>query len=891
MFGQRVFRSVAFILKAVFSLRYQVQVKEKDLNLLDSEKGILFLPNHTSRLDPIVLTNCLWTRFRVRPIAVEYIHRLKFLRSAMDFIGAISIPNFDLGANEYKIKKAKESVRQITEGLKKGDNFLLYPSGRLKKTAKEVVGGSSGVYSIVQEIPDVQIVLIRITGFWGSSFSRAIHGHLPDLNQNIWNGIKAVLKNLIFLTPRRKILVEIEKAPADFPRISSRLEINRYMEDWFNQYPNTNGNWTKDEPLVFVSYSRWREKIPNQTVHKNSKSESNAQISPELRKIIYTEIARILDQSDLKIAPEMNLATDLGMDSLNLAELVVFLSRHSHSGKIKFEELETVQDILDVACGTKTSFEERKGHFKWPKESNRPNYGMPKGSTLVEAFLDTCNRFGSFTCCADDIVGVFSYKKCKRTILVLGEYFKSLPGTHIGVLLPASVSVYMTVIAIQFSGKIPVMLNWTLGPHYLNHMIDQTQVQAVISSWNFIDRLQNVEFGSVADKLLFLEDIREEMPLKLKLKAVLGLSKPDKSIAQKPAVILFTSGTESVPKGVPLTHQNLLSNLHSIMKGFPYKNEDRIYGILPPFHSFGFSVFGLVTLCCGLRTAFYPDPTDSFALAEGIERWEITHTGGPPTFLKRLFSSAKKDQLKTLRILLSGGEAAHPSLFKEAEEICPLAKLIEGYGITECAPCVAIGRPHLPKRGIGPLLPDIDICTIQPETKELLTSGQTGEICIAGPNVFNGYLNSSSNPFIELNGKKWFRSGDLGYLDNDGNLILSGRLKRFIKLGGEMISLRTIEDSINRELVRRNPEITDLPAVVACSDELEPGRPRILLFTKVSLDRESANEMLKNSGLSSLIKISHVEQVAEFPLLGAGKINYRSLVASLKKDSQISSRG
>lgn len=876
------YRLLAFLCKSIFSLRYEVQLREKDLNLLDEKKGILFLPNHTSRLDPVILAYCLWPRFHLKPIVVDYIYRLKFLRTFMNSIGAISIPNFDTGANEYKIKNAQKSMYQISEGLKKGDSFLLYPSGRLKKTAREVIGGSSGVFSILQEVPDVQIVLIRMTGFWGSSFSRALDVHLPDLNQNISHGIKVVLKNLIFFTPRRKLLIEIEKAPSDFLRSSSRLELNRSMENWFNQYPIGNGERKKDEPLSLVSYSCWQKKIRSPTTLKNGKSESCRETPPPIQNLIYSEIARILDQTNIKISPEMSLSTDLGMDSLNIAELIVFLSRHTQTGKIGLGELETVQDILDVACGKTVSSEGEKSSFKWPKESNRPKYGMPKGNTLLEAFFDTCNRFDSYTCCADDFVGVMTYKKCKQTISILGEYFKSLPGTYIGVLLPASVSVYLVILALQFAGKVPVMLNWTLGSHYLNQMMSQTDAKVVISSWNFIDRLQNVEFGKVIDKFFFLEDIRSKISLKTKLKGLLGFSNPAPSEQTLPAVILFTSGTESNPKGVPLSHQNLLTNLKSVMDGFPFKDDSIVFGTLPPFHSLGFSILGLDSLCAGLRIAFYPDPTDSFALAEGIERWEITHIGSPPSFFKRLFSAAKNDQLKTVRVFFSGGEAASKELFQLVEKSYPWARLVEGYGVTECSPAVAIGHPDRSQIGVGPLLPNVEACTIQPETQELLPRGETGEICIAGANVFDGYLNHISNPFIEMNGRKWFRTGDLGYLDENGNLILSGRLKRFIKLGGEMISLGAIEESIQNELIRKIPDLTDLPAVVACADELEPDRPRILLFTKVPLDRETANEMLKLSGFSTLIKIAHVESVSEFPLLGIGKINYRRLVASLK---------
>jgi long-chain-fatty-acid--[acyl-carrier-protein] ligase len=170
---------------------------------------------------------------------------------------------------------------------------------------------------------------------------------------------------------------------------------------------------------------------------------------------------------------------------------------------------------------------------------------------------------------------------------------------------------------------------------------------------------------------------------------------------------------------------------------------------------------------------------------------------------------------------------------------------------------------------------------IHPETLELLPPGVDGEICVRGPNVFNGYLDNPRSPFLEIHGKKWYRTGDIGHQDPDGALILSGRLKRFTKIGGEMISLAAVEAAIFSELHRQGKIVSDGPALALLADEKNPSKPQIVLFTTLDLSREQANDLLQNSGFSRLVKISSVQKIEEIPLMGTGKTDYRTLQSKL----------
>jgi long-chain-fatty-acid--[acyl-carrier-protein] ligase len=650
------------------------------------------------------------------------------------------------------------------------------------------------------------------------------------------------------------------------------------------------------EPLQLVSYSFWRsDDVPAPYQPKVKGSGTNGvRIDPALKDKIYGEIRRIMDRPELPLSEEMSLAFDIGMDSLNIGDMIAFLSHHYEVGEIHPEDLSTVQSVLEIAQGARVG--ETKAPVStrqhWPEETGRPEPVLPYGKTVPEGFLHSCERLGSRAASADDLVGVFSYKKMKRAALVLAQAFKNLEGDYVGVMLPASCGAFLAILGLQLAGKIPVMLNWTLGPRYLDEMMKASGARVVISSWRFLERLNHVDFSDeLIDRLVMLEDVKEKLSLGQKLKGAylsllgtqsilekMGLSDLDEN---RPCVVLFTSGTEAVPKGVPLTHKNIMTNLRSGTQCIDIRAQDVMYGVLPPFHSFGFTVTGLFPLFVGMRVAFYPDPTDSFALAEGIERWQGTYFCAPPSFLKGLLAAAKPEQVKSIRYFVSGAEKLPADLPDRIAKINPKSRLIEGYGITECSPILTISRHNLPPKGVGQLLPDLELCTIHPETLELLPTGSEGEICVRGPSVFNGYLGKPRDPFIEIHGKRWYRTGDLGRLDPDGSLILSGRLKRFTKVGGEMISLGAVEEIIIAELIRRGAITADLPALAVCCDEKVPGKPQLIVFTTVGLDRDEANEILKTSGFSRLVKISSVHKVEEIPLMGSGKTDYRRLQSTI----------
>lgn len=303
------------------------------------------------------------------------------------------------------------------------------------------------------------------------------------------------------------------------------------------------------------------------------------------------------------------------------------------------------------------------------------------------------------------------------------------------------------------------------------------------------------------------------------------------------------------------------------------------YSFLPPFHSMGFTVTGILPLVVGGKGVYAPDPTDTGQMLRDIVRYRPTIICSAPTFLAGLFQIAQPDQLRSLRLIVSGAEKAPPYLFEKVKELGSHAHLLEGYGITECSPILTLNRLGEEPRGVGYPVPGVELLIVHHETHQSLPRGQEGLILARGPNVFIGYLGDPGrNPFLNVEGKQWYNTGDLGSLDEAGALTLSGRLKRFVKIGGEMVSLPAIEAALE-EIGKAQSwggsvasrQFAVIPRIKAAE------RLELVLFTNVSVAVEQVNDGLRGHGISNLARIAEVKTFASLPLTGSGKIDFRTL--------------
>ena len=886
-FKEIVYFVVYWFLRFSISLRYHIKIEGLDAIVRKNpESGFLFLPNHPAEVDPIFLLVMLWRNYRARPLVIQYFFEMPMIQPFMRLVRALATPNMNGSSNKWKVHQIEKLFSTIVEGLKKKENIIIYPAGRLKLEEEEVVGGASLVHSLLQEFPEVNIVLVRTTGLWGSSFSRALTGKVPPFGKKLLEGFINLFKNGIFFQPRRDVTMEFEMAPSDLPIKGGRLELNQYLEKWFNK---------KKDPLKLVSYTFWKETLPKVSVTKEGQLIYVKQRVPKkVKEDVISMLKALSHRQEKDIKDDFDLWTDLGLDSLDLAKVHAFLDDNYDIVDLGPEELQSVEDVLQAAVGRKKLvdvLDREKRMVKWPKELPRKSIEMPKGETLQEVFLRSCDRMGKRTACSDGLMDVcLSYRRLKTLALALSMEMKKLPGKYVGVMLPSSVAAYICILAVLFAKKVPVMLNWTVGSRALDHAADITKLSCVLSARRFLEKVDRIDLGSIEEKLLFLEDFRKRLTLGEKIKAFLLSRKKTSSVMhaldlnaidkESQAVLLFTSGTEALPKGVPLTHHNLLSNQRGALCFLEARKNDILLAVLPPFHSFGFSVTGLLPLLIGIKVCFAADPTDGRQMAADVEHWKVTILCCAPSFLQGMFHVAKKEQLKTVRLVVSGAEKAPQELFDVVSSLPRHPELLEGYGITECSPIVTINRLHAPPCGImGKPIHGVELCVIDQETEEVLPPQTDGEICIAGPGVFLGYLGIKKNPFIEIENKQWYRSGDRGHIDSDGNLILTGRLKRFIKMGAEMVGLGGIEEDITKISIEKRwiSASSDKPQIVVHAQEKEGEKPRIIVYTTADLDRDRVNEALREEGMSRLVKVSEVKKIDEIPISGTGKIQYRKL--------------
>jgi long-chain-fatty-acid--[acyl-carrier-protein] ligase len=311
--------------------------------------------------------------------------------------------------------------------------------------------------------------------------------------------------------------------------------------------------------------------------------------------------------------------------------------------------------------------------------------------------------------------------------------------------------------------------------------------------------------------------------------------------------------------------------------------------VLPPFHSFGLSLTGLFPLLCGLKVFYAPDPTDSASMLLDHQTMKPTILCSAPGFLLSLFSLASKDDLQHLRLVVCGAEKTPQRLYELIEEKAMQALCLEGYGITECSPVVTLQRITQSRKGVGSALAHVDLCIVHPESLQPVLKGEEGEILIRGNAVFSGYLEETSSPFVEVEGVSWYRSGDRGYLDQEGILYLTGRLKRFVKIGGEMVSLGAIEELLLQTAQKKgwlSSSVEGVPLAVL-SVEKELGRPELVVCATFPISKEEMNFALRDGGMSKIVKIHQVIPMDQIPLSGTGKIQYRLLKQELEKHAPV----
>ncbi|MDZ7823317.1 MAG: AMP-binding protein [Ahrensia sp.] len=492
---------------------------------------------------------------------------------------------------------------------------------------------------------------------------------------------------------------------------------------------------------------------------------------------------------------------------------------------------------------------------------------------LFEALVGAAKTYGPNRIILEDTVtGSLTYKRVLVGARVLGKKFQkvSQPREAMGVLLPNANGAIVTFFALQSANRVAAMLNYTAGPKNVVSAITAAAIKTVITSRAFIEKaeLQNVVDAIVENgtQIMWLEDVRAGVSAFDKISALLQWQKPLEEIdAESAAVILFTSGSEGTPKGVVLSHRNIHANAAQSEARVSISVEDTLFNVLPVFHSFGLTGGTILPLFYGVRLFLYPSPLHYKLILRLRAKSNRPLCLGLILFSNGLARTAKDQDFSSLRFVVAGAEAVKPEtaqIYRERFDCL----ILEGFGMTEAAPVVAVNtKTHSKARSVGRLLPGIDI---RLEPVEGIDAG--GRMWVSGPNVMLGYMKAENPGVLEPIGDAWHDSGDIVDVDGNGFVTIKGRVKRFAKIAGEMVSLGAVEMLVQSLW----PE--DQHAVVSVPDKRK-GERIILATTGQNTQKSALIEHGKKSGVTELMVPSDILRFDDgIPVLGSGKIDYVS---------------
>ena len=455
-------------------------------------------------------------------------------------------------------------------------------------------------------------------------------------------------------------------------------------------------------------------------------------------------------------------------------------------------------------------------------------------------------------------------------------------GEPIGLLLPASVGGALANVAASIAGRVPVNLNFTAGRDAMAAAIGRCGIATILTSRTLLSKAGIAQ----APGMILLEDLLQEtsaaakittlvaarlLPASLIARCFLAPADPDAL-----ATIIFSSGSTGVPKGVMLSHRNVLANIDAANALFRLGDDDVVLGVLPFFHSFGYTVTLWLPLVVGFAAAYHPNPTDAKTIGEMAATYRATLLVSTPTFCAAYARKCQREQFATLRLAIVGAERLREpiaSAFKEKFGV----DLVEGYGCTEMAPVVAVNVPDAAGTGsrpgtVGRPLPGISAKIVDPETGEGPLVGKEGLLLVTGPNQMRGYL---GEPDLTRDAQRdgWYVTGDIAAIDADGFIRITDRLSRFSKIAGEMVPHMQVEERLQALL--QDPHT----CVVTAVPDAVKGERLVALYTDPDLPAQEIWERLSHGDLPKLWipKRDDLHIVDAIPTLGTGKVDLRAV--------------
>ncbi len=496
-------------------------------------------------------------------------------------------------------------------------------------------------------------------------------------------------------------------------------------------------------------------------------------------------------------------------------------------------------------------------------------------NSLTEIFLESSKKFAKKIAFIDSATGKeISYSKALVAVLLLVEKIKKMPGKRIGVMIPTSPGGMLTITAVLLSGKVPVLINYATGAiKNSEYATKKCGLQIIITAKALLEKIEIKPLKH----MVMLEDLMLSVSLMDKLKALLKSKKSPEAIMSKYykpdekdwAVMLLTTGSESEPKVVPLTHKNIVSQLRAIPKILDLTDEDVFLASLPLFHSFGFTNNFWLGISLGASMVTVANPLDYKLVCQVVPKHKVTFMTGTPVFFRAYMPKAKEDTFESVRIMISGADKLPKGLREEyqsrfGKELC------EGYGVTEASPVISTNREGHHKEGsIGKVLPGVQVKVVARDSQEELAIGKEGRLLVKGDNVMGGYLVGD-----ELNTQAlqdgWYDTGDIAMIDEDDYIWHRGRAKRFMKIGGEMISLVMVEEALQGFFAQ---DVNFCAVEVRKADESSC----VGLAVDKGCELLEIKKYLRKAGLIALSLPSKIFILKEIPIMGSGKVDFRAV--------------
>jgi acyl-[acyl-carrier-protein]-phospholipid O-acyltransferase/long-chain-fatty-acid--[acyl-carrier-protein] ligase len=508
----------------------------------------------------------------------------------------------------------------------------------------------------------------------------------------------------------------------------------------------------------------------------------------------------------------------------------------------------------------------------------------PTDRSLFSALLHAHDKFGPGMAIAEDVAREpLTYKRMVLGAAVLGRQLAALAplGGRVGVMMPNANGPVVTFFALQAFGRVPAMLNFSAGAEGMLAACAAAQVTTVLSSRAFVERgklepvIARME-GAVT--FVWLEDIRAKIGLGAKLRGMLDARRAAKLPgalrgADTEAAVLFTSGSEGSPKGVVLSHRNILANIAQVAAVIDFNSADRVFNAMPMFHSFGLTGGTLLPVLCGVRAFFYPSPLHYRIVPELIYDTDSTIAFGTDTFLTGWARFAHPYDFYNMRYIFAGAEKLRPETRRLYAEKFGV-RVLEGYGATETAPVLALNTPmHSRPGAAGRLLPGMEY---RLDPVEGIAEG--GRLIVKGPNVMLGYLRGSAPGVLETLPGGWYDTGDICTVDEERFVTIVARAKRFAKIAGEMVSMPAAE------VLAAGLWPNAAHAVVAVPDGRK-GEALVLLTTEPGATSGALLAHARAQGTAEIAVPRSIRVVDALPLLGTGKVDYAAATRSVMEDA------